>query len=123
MALVIDDKGTITLYQGDSGEIIVSGLDKTRNCMVYFAIQDKKRALIGNELQVSANKTESVRFFLTPDYTNLLKVPPGKSYEIYTYGVKACEADKSIKDTLLVSDSNYGEQNLIIVYPRKVIGG
>lgn len=122
MALVIDDKGTITLYQGDSGEIVITGLDNTRNCKVYFAIQDKNRKPVGNELQVLANKTESVMLFLTPDFTNLLKVPIGKSYELYTYGIKVCETDKSINDTLIVKDSSYGEPNLIVVYPRKVIG-
>ena len=123
MALAIDEKGTISLYQGDSGEIAVSGLDNTKNYMIYFAIQDRKRNLIGNELQVAANKTESIIFFLTPDYTDLLKVPPGKSYEIYTYGIKACEVDNNVEDTLFISDGNYGDENMIIVYPRKVIGG
>ena len=123
MALVIDEKGTITLYQGDSGEISVSGLDNTKNYIVYFAIQDKKRNLIGKELQVSANKTGSVAFFLTPDYTDLLKVPSGKAYETYTYGVKACEAESNIEDTLFVAGGTYGDENLIIVYPRKVAGG
>ena len=123
MALSIDEKGTISLYQGDSGEIAVSGLDNTKNYMVYFAIQDKKRNLIGSELQVTANKTSSIIFFLTPDYTDLLTVPAGKTYEIYTYGIKACEVESSVEDTLFISDGNYGDQNMIIVYPRKVIGG
>lgn len=123
MALSIDEKGTITLYQGDSGEIAVSGLDNTKNYMVYFAIQDKKRNVIGNELQVAANKTESIIFFLTPDFTDLLTVPAGKSYEIYTYGIKACEAENNVEDTLFVSDGIYGDQNMIIVYPKKVSGG
>ena len=123
MALAIDEKGTISLYQGDSGEIAVSGLDDTKNYMVYFAIQDKKRNLIGDELQVAAYKTKSVVFFLTPDYTDLLNVPAGKAYEIYTYGIKLCESESNIEDTLFISDGNYGTQNIIIVYPRKVLGG
>ena len=123
MAIAIDEKGTISLYQGDSGEIAVSGLDNTKNYMIYFAIQDKKRNLIGSELQVTANKTNSIIFFLTSDYTDLLTVPAGKSYEIYTYGIKACEVESSVEDTLFISDGNYGDQNMIIVYPRKVIGG
>ena len=27
MSLIIDNDGTISLYQGDSGELVVSGLD------------------------------------------------------------------------------------------------
>ena len=123
MALAIDEKGTISLYQGDSGEIAVSGLDDTKNYMVYFAIQDKKRNLIGDELQVAANKTKSVVFFLTPDYTDLLNVPAEKAYEIYTYEIKLCKSESNIEDTLFISDGNYGTQNIIIVYPRKVLGG
>ncbi len=123
MSLVIDDKGTISLYQGDSGDIVISGLDINRNYTVYFAVQDKKRNLIGNELQVTSNKADSVIFFLTPDFTDLLKVPSGKAYEIYTYGIKVCEEDADTEDTLFVADGNYGDENVIIVYPRKVIGG
>lgn len=122
MSLVIDEKGTISLYQGDSGEIVVTGLDNSKNYVVYFAIQDSKRNLIGNELQVYANKVESVVFFLTPDYTDLLTVAKDKPYEIYTYGIKACDTTNNMENTLFVSNGTFGEQNTIIVYPRKVIG-
>ncbi len=122
MTLIIDEKGTVTLYQGDSGEIKISGLNPVKNYIVYFAIQDEKRNLIGSELQVAANKTESVTFFLTSDYTDLLKVPANKSYEIYTYGVKACDENNNTEDTLFIGNCTYGDKNQIIVYPRKVIG-
>ena len=122
MALIIDEKGTVTLYQGDSGEIKISGLNPVKNYIVYFAIQDEKRNLIGSELQVAANKTEFVTFFLTSDYTDLLKVPANKSYEIYTYGVKVCDENNNTEDTLFIGNCTYGDQNQIIVYPRKVVG-
>ena len=123
MTLTIDDKGTISLYQGDSGEIIISGLDNSKTYTIYFAVQDKKRNLIGNELQVISNKTDSVIFFLTPDFTDLLTVPAGKAYEIYTYGLKACNEDDNTEDTLFVEEGIFGNENMLIVYPRKVIGG
>lgn len=122
MAIDIDKNGTITLYQGDSGEVSVSGLDNTKNYSVYFAIQDKHRKTIGQELMVNANKTETVSFFLTPDYTDLLEVPKGQAYEVYTYGVKACEENSNTENTLFVADSTYGDVSRIIVYPRKVMG-
>ncbi len=122
MAINIDTNGTITLYQGDSGEVSISGLDDTKNYSVYFAIQDKNRNPIGQELMVNANKTETVSFFLTPDYTDLLKVPKGQPYEVYTYGVKSCESNSNTENTLFVSDGTYGDINRIIVYPRKVAG-
>ena len=55
-------------------------------------------------------------------YTDLLKVPVNKPFEVYFYGIKACENNTSREDTLFVSDNTYGDLNRIIVYPRKVKG-
>lgn len=122
MSLIIDNDGTISLYQGDSGELVISGLDSDKNYTVYFAIQDLDRNLIGQELQVAVTKSDTVTFVLTPEYTDLLTVPKNKPYEIYFYGVKACELDKNIENTMFVADTTYGDLNRIIVYPRKVRG-
>ena len=123
MSLLIDKDGTISLYQVDSGEIVISGLDIEKNYIVYFAIQDNNRNLIGQELQVSVSNSDTVTFILTPDYTDLLKVPCNKPYEVYFYGIKACEDNSLIENTLFIAESTYGDLNRIIVYPRKVKGG
>ena len=120
--IIIDKDGTISLYQGDSGEIVVDGLDNEENYTVYFAIQDEKRNLIGQELSVAVTNSSSVTIVLTPDYTDLLTVPNNKPFEVYYYGIKLCVAESSIEDTLFVADSTYGDLNRIIVYPRKVKG-
>ncbi len=120
--LVIDNDGTISLYQGDSGEITVNGLDENNAYTVYFAIQDSKRNKIGDEIQVSVNNSNTATFILTPEFTELLTVPLKKPYEIYYYGIKVCVSDSSIEDTLFISNGTYGDLNRIIVYPRKVIG-
>lgn len=122
MGLKVDEKGTITLYQGDSGDVVVLGLDTSKNYTVYFAILDEKGNLIGNELQVASNKSDFVVFSLTADFTDLLKVSRDKNYALYTYGIKVCDTETKAEDTLLVENGNYGDKNLIIVYPRKVIG-
>ena len=122
MSLIIDEDGTISLYQGDSGEVVVSGLDPEKAYTVYFATQDVDRNLVGQELQVGVNNSTTVTFVLTPEYTDLLKVPKNKPYEVYFYGIKASENNSSREDTLFISDSTYGDINRIIVYPRKVIG-
>ena len=122
MSLIIDKDGTISLYQGDSGELVVSGLDEDKKYTVFFAIQDKDRNLIGEELQVSVTNSDTVTFILTPEYTVLLKVPKQKPYEIYFYGIKACEIDKHIENTMFIADTTYGDLNRIIVYPKKVKG-
>ncbi len=122
MSLIIDNDGTISLYQGDSGELVVSGLDKNKNYTVFFAIQDSDRNLVGEELQVAVTDSDTVTFVLTPEYTDLLNVPKQKPYEIYFYGIKACEIGKNIENTMFIADTTYGDLNRIIVYPRKVKG-
>ena len=122
MTLIIDNDGTISLYQGDSGELVVSGLDPQKNYIVYFAIQDSNRNCIGEELGVSVSGSDTVTFVLTPEYTDLLKVPKNKPYEIYFYGIKACEKDANIENTMFVANNTYGDLNRIIVYPQKVKG-
>jgi hypothetical protein len=122
MSLIIDNDGTISLYQGDSGELVVSGLDSEKNYTVCFAIQDANRNIIGEELQVAVTNSNTVTIILTPQYTDLLNVPQNKPYEIYFYGIKACEIEQGIENTMFIGDSTYGDLNRIIVYPRKVKG-
>ena len=111
MSLIIDSDGTISLYQGDSGELVVSGLNSDKNYTVYFAIQDIDRNLIGEELQVAVTNSDTVTFILTPEYTDLLTVPKNKPYEIYFYGIKACEIDSNIENTMFIADTTYGDLN------------
>jgi hypothetical protein len=120
--ITIDTDGTITLYQGDSGELVISGLNETKAYTVFLAIQDKARKLIGEELQVSVSNSDTVTFVLTPQFTDLLTVPQHKPYQVYYYGIKISEQGKSNEDTLFISDSTYGDLNHIVVYPRKVQG-
>lgn len=120
--IVIDNNGTIYLYQGDSGEVVVNGLDDTLKSTVYFAIQDGNRNPVGEELQVSANNTDTVTFVLTPEFTSLLTVAKDKPYQIYYYGIKVCESANSVEDTLFVEHSTYGDLNMMVVYPAKVQG-
>ena len=120
--LQIDSDGTISIYQGDSGEFSIYGLDEEQNCIVCLAVQDKNRKLIGQELQVSVNNYGSATFVFTPEFTDLLTVPLKKPYEIYYYGIKVCVEDSSIEDTLFIADGIFGDLNSIIVYPRKVKG-
>lgn len=120
--IIIDKDGTIHLYQGDSGEIIVTGLGKCSKGTVYLAIQDIDRNPIGEELQVSVNNSDMVTFVLTSDFTENLNVPKNKPYQIYFYGIKVCESDSLVEDTLFIDNATYGDLNAIVVYPRKVKG-
>lgn len=120
--LVIDNDGTISMYQGDSGEITVNGLNENLSYTVYFAIQDEKRNTIGEELQISVSNSDTVTFVLSPSFTDNLVVPKNKPYKIYYYGIKVCIESTSVEDTLFIANGTYGDLNKIIVYPRKVKG-
>ena len=120
--LVIDKDGTISIYQGDSGEVVVDGLNSEESYTVYMAIQDGERNTIGEELSVAVSNATSVTFVLTPELTDLLTVPKNMPYKVYYYGIKVCIAEDSVEDTLFIAGGTYGDLNRIIVYPRKVKG-
>ncbi|MCM1004416.1 MAG: hypothetical protein NC408_08755 [Candidatus Gastranaerophilales bacterium] len=120
--ILIDKDGTMYIYQGDSGEVVITGFDSDVKATVYFAIQDEDRNPVGEELQVAVNNSDTVTFILTSEFTNLLTVPKNKPYQMYYYGIKVCEKDGVSEDTLFVENSTYGDINPIIVYPKKVKG-
>lgn len=122
MALAIDTDGTITMYQGDTGEIVLNGLDEEKNYVVYLSIRDKNRNPVGEEMSITSNQRPSVTFFLSADFTNKLTVPKNSNYEIYYYGLKVCELGASTEDTIFIAGKTYGEDNRLIVYPKQVEG-
>ena len=122
MSLVIENDGTISMYQGDTGYVDVNGLNPEKNYNVWFAVRDKKRNLVGQELMVTSNFETSVSFFLDADFTDLLTVGNNKQFETYFYGIKVNEVDTDEEDTLFVGNKDYGELNLMIVYPKQVEG-
>lgn len=121
MAFEIDNNGNITMVQGDSGQLVINGLNTDKNYSVYFAIQDENRKPIGNEIVVNSNNQASVVFVLTPDLTDLLKVNQNDETATYYYGVKVCD-DTGYEDTMLIGNSAMGDKNSITVYPKKVEG-
>ena len=120
MSLYIDENGVISLIHGDSGEIVVYGLDTNSNYDVYFAIQNLKRQPIASELKVQSNFSDMVTFVLTSEFTDLLTVPKNKEYEVYRYGMKICTP--TTEDTVLIGNNDYGSVNQLIVYPKIVEG-
>ena len=121
MAFEIDNNGNITMVQGDSGQLVINGLNTDKNYSVYFAIQDENRKPIGNEIVVNSNKQSSVAFVLSSSLTDLLKVNQNDETATYYYGVKVCD-NSGFEDTMLVGDSIIGDKNSITVYPKKVEG-
>lgn len=121
MAFRVDEKGNITLIQGDSGTLVINGINTDKNYKIYLAIQDRNRNVVGDELFVNSNKSSSVVFELTGEYTNLLKVPKNESYAVYYYGIKQC-SDDGLENTYLIGSDEIGYQNMITVFPKKVEG-
>lgn len=123
MAFEVDKKGNITLVQGDSGTLVVNGLNTDKNYTLYLAVKDKNRNTVGNEIYVSTQYQPSVVFTITGDFTNLLSVERNKQYEIYYYGLKLCSPDDELRDTLIFDGGYIGDFNTITVFPKKVEGG
>jgi len=122
MAFKIDKDGNISMIQGDSGLITIRGLNPNKNFTVYFAIQDKNRKPVGNELSVNSNNSSYVVLQLTADYTDLLTVKKDEPCAIYYYGLKICDETTHREDTLIVASGEIGSLNTITVYPKKVEG-
>ena len=119
MAFTIDKDGNITLIQGDSGELVINGLPTDS---VYFAIQDENRNPIGSEIELDTNNSSSVIFTITGSLTNLLTVKKDDETATYYYGIKLCNKDDFMEDTLLIGNTQIGSLNTITVYPKKVEG-
>ena len=121
MAFRIDENGNITIVQGDTGRLVVNGLNTDQNYTVYFAIQDENRRPIGNEINVASNMQPTVVFELISQLTDLLEVAEDEETHTYYYGVKTCTAE-GFEDTLSIGGSDMGDKNTITVYPKKVEG-
>ena len=117
--LKVDSFGTIFIHQGDSGEV-VNGLKTDKDYQVYFAVRNKKRESVGDEIVVNSDYKSFVTFDLPSSLTDLFNVPDDEEYEIYHYGIKICE--DGVENTLQVSGSHFGQPNNIVVFPKKVEG-
>ena len=54
--------------------------------------------------------------------TNAWEVPKGEdSRELY-YGIKVCDEEAGIEDTLVLAGCEFDTENILIVYPKKVEG-
>ena len=122
MAFIVDENANISMIQGDSGTLVIEGLNTDKNYTVYFAVQDKNRKPIGNELYVNSNYSSNVIFYLTGNFTDLLTVNKNEECSVYYYGVKICSSEDNSEDTLILGNGSMSDLNTITVYPKKVEG-
>jgi len=119
MTISMDENGTISIFQGDTGEVIISGFNPDNNYNVYFAIRNEDGALMGEELTLQSNFSDTVTFMLPATLTDELTIPVGDSYAVYYYGVKKNQVGTQEEDTLI---PDLGGQKPFIVYRKAVEG-
>lgn len=123
MAFIVDSEtGDMTLYQGDSGELLVRGLNTDKNYTVYFAFYNKKRRRLGTEVSIEANYSDHVNLSIPASLTDLLTVPLGLDSEEYYYGIKVCDSVTGYEDTSSIGNKGFGDLNVVTVYPKEVEG-
>lgn len=124
MAFIVEEDGkSITLIQGDSGTLVVEGIDTDKNYKVFFSIYDEDGNIKGDEVYVYSNFSPIITFQIPATLTDLLKVDGSiDDTATYYYGIKTCHEDTGFEDTLCIEDSDIGELNTITVYPKKVEG-
>lgn len=122
MPFIVDNEGNITLVQGDSGEITFDNIPTDRNYLVCFAIQNNKRQFIGEQIPVFSNGEKTVVINIPSSLTDLLVVKSGQETAEYYYGVKICDENTGLEDTMILGDKDIGSLNIITVYPKKVEG-
>lgn len=119
MAIYIDDKGNLELYQGDSGNIKFSGLPVDKDYLVSFAVKDLKTGEIMFELSQQAAQVDNVTFSISPELTEKLTIPARSLTYTYTYGLKITDED-GMEDTLIPAVSFDENNNPVFSTPLNV---
>ena len=116
---MISNIGLIKIYQGDTIELIIEGLDPSKNYKLYFGVQNKRRVTVIPEIFIQTENQETATMTIPSISTDKLYVPLNRDYEDYYYGFKVCY--DSEETTLNIDNSQYVE-NILRVYPKKVEG-
>jgi len=120
MFIIDEETGNITIRQGDSAEITITGIPDDREYDVYFSMYDSNRNIL---FKLKENPVDrEVTFKITPKLSNLLTVPSGQKTALYYWGVKRCYESDNFEDTLLVGDKGVADLNKVTVYPLIVEG-
>jgi hypothetical protein len=122
MGFITKEDGTIIARQGDGGQVFIDGIDTAKNYKIYFGVKDKKRNAIGREVYVYSNQSSEVVIVIPPSVTNSWVVPKNEDYVEYYYGIKVCDEETSMEDTLILAGCEFDTENILIVYPKKVEG-
>lgn len=116
----VEVKGDATLYQGDSGILVLRSLPTDKNYSVGVTILDLENRVVVAERLVNTNKSDTVFFYFTPQITDQLQVDLLQSFARYQYIVKL--HDGSTVTPLYFKGKVATDLNLLTVYPKQVEG-
>lgn len=122
MGFITKEDGTIIARQGDSGKVYIDGVDIDKNYKIYFGVRDDNNKPIGDEVYVYSNHGSEVVINVPATVSNMWTVPKGEEYIELNYGIKVCDEESGLEDTLILANCEYDTENKIIVYPKKVEG-
>lgn len=121
MTIFVSDTGEIKCYSGDSGNIEFKGIPTDKNYQCYFSVKEAKTNKIIFEIMKESNNQESIIFDVSAQETEKLTVNNGSSYNIYYYGLKICDPDTGLEDTLIPTVKLDEKNNPIFSKPTKFI--
>ncbi|MCM1296028.1 MAG: hypothetical protein NC311_10845 [Muribaculaceae bacterium] len=123
MFIIDEETGDIELIQGDSGDVVISGLPNDKAYIIYFAFIKEDKQLLGEEVSVPCQNQDTVTIHIPASFTDSLTVPAGEDFAEYYYGLKLCTADGLTEETLLIGENaNPVDFNKVTVYPKRVEG-
>ena len=121
MTIYVANTGEIKCYSGDSGNIQFKGIPTDRNYQCYFSVKEAKTNNIIFELMIESNQQDTISFDISAEETQKLKVNAGLSYNIFYYGLKICDPETGLEDTLIPSVKLDDNNNPIFAKPAKFI--
>lgn len=122
MGFITKEDGTIIARQGDSGKVYIEGVDTNNNYKIYFGVRDDNGKPLGDEVWVYSNYGSEVVINVPAHVSNMWEVPKKEEYIELNYGIKVCDEESGIEDTLILANCEFDTENKIIVYPKKVEG-
>jgi hypothetical protein len=122
MGFITKEDGTIIARQGDSGKVYIEGVDTNKNYKIYFGVRDDNGKPLGDEVWVYSNYGSEVVINVPANVSNMWEVPKKEEYIELNYGIKVCDEESGIEDTLILANCEFDTENKIVVYPKKVEG-
>ena len=121
MSYIVEDDGTVKVYQGDTAQIPFYDIPTDKNYLFSLGIFDSAKRFIG-EFKYRTEKKDYLFVELPADFTDKLKVFRSFKFQVYFYGVKLSDVDTGMEDTCTVNNKEYGSLNRLVVYPKQSEG-